>query len=129
MFARDYSTWGLPAAIGIYTGTQTIVTYLKPKIEKIENKCFKSIASNAIELVDTLNNTLPYTVAYNILPGTYKANAVFGFKVLPNIFSGVESDIKSAINGTKYTPTFAREVYASMISGLISTKCWQNLVK
>jgi hypothetical protein len=116
------SYWGLPAGLAFYGVSQVGLTYLKPLVEVkgsdgIFTKTGKGVADFGIKLLDVLNNVAPYTIAYNMLPGTAGLNEVAAFRVMPEIVSAVESDIKATVDGTKYEGAVAGSVFASAAAG------------
>ena len=114
--------WGLPAGLAFYGATQVGLTYLKPLVEVKESDGFfvkagKNVADLSVKALDCLNNVVPYTIAYNMLPGTAGLNEVAAFRVMPEILTGVESDIKAAVNGTGYEGEVAGKIFASAAAG------------
>jgi hypothetical protein len=114
--------WGLPAALAVYGGSQVGLTYLKQLVAAKEDdnaftKTGKGVADFGVKSFDILNNIALYTVAFNMLPGTAGLNEVAAFRVMPEIVSGVESDIKAVINGTKYESEVAGRVFATAAAG------------
>jgi len=117
--------YALPAGLAFYGISQIGLTYAKPYVEvKEDDGIFttglKKVGSMAVEVVDILNNIVPYTIACNMLPNTYGLNEVAAYRILPSIIQGVESDIKAAVNKTEYTKTFAGDIYSTTIAGFAS---------
>jgi len=132
--AKQGIEYGLPAGLTFYGISQIGLTYAKPYVEvKEDDGIFttglKKVGSMAVEVADILNNIVPYTIAYNMLPDTYGLNAVAAWRILPSIIEGVESDIKAAVNKTEYTKTFAGDIYSTTIAGFASVKLKDDLYK
>ena len=142
LFAKDYSTWGLPAGLAFYGATQVGLNYLKPLVEPKEDdtavsKTIKKIGDLGVKAADALNNIVPYVIAHNILPKTNQLNTVYAnqlntvyaFKAMPKILEGIESDIKAKVNGTKYEGEVAGEIYSSIVGGFVSKTLAAELAK
>ena len=126
--------YALPAGLAFYGISQIGLTYAKPYVEVKEDdgifsKGLKKFASIGVEVVDILNNIVPYTIACNMLPNTYGLNEVAAWRILPSIIQGVESDIKAAVNKTEYTKTFAGDIYSTTIAGFASVNLRNILSK
>lgn len=133
-FDKTGSYYGLPAGLAFYALSQVGLTYAKPYVEVKEDdsnfyKGCKKFASGGIEVLDILNNIVPYTIACNMLPETYGLNEVAAFRVMPAIIEGIESDITAGVNGTKYTPTLTGGIYSSTIAGFASVNLRNALTK
>jgi hypothetical protein len=126
--------YGLLGGLAFYAVSQVGLTYAKPLVEVKEedssfDKGWKKIAAGGIEVFDVLNNVVPYTIAMNMLPGTYCLNEVAAWRVMPAIIEGVESDITAAVNGKTYTKTFAGDIFSSTIAGFASVNLRDTLSK
>jgi hypothetical protein len=107
----------LPAGVAFYGLSQFVLTYVKPYADDMNKGFVKSAIKLGLKLFDNINDIILYIPAYNLLPETGQLNAVFGFKVLPAIVQGIESDISNWRKGINFEEEVAGRVYAEAVAG------------